>query len=150
MSESAIGYRMQNNVSMTELWSKITIEKAEKTGNKVYHAISIANLSWVHATRKNWLYAEDYAKKSFDFLMKSNVLYYLSIFPLLDSLIQKNEIEEAGKYVFFLLHPKAKRLPIVLTDNIKLFTSAWVSGDTLRLKDLLEDIIFEAKVSGYF
>ena len=40
----AIGYRMQNNVSMTELWSKMTIEKAEKTGNKVYQATSTANM----------------------------------------------------------------------------------------------------------
>ena len=146
----AIGYRMENNVSMTELWSKITIEKAEKTGNKVYQAISTANLAWVNATRKNWLYAEDYAKKSFDFLMKSNVLYYLSIFPLLDSLRQKNEIDEAGKYVFFLLHPKAKKLPIDLTEKITLFTAAWVSGETLHLINLLDDIICEAKVTGYY
>ncbi len=146
----AIGYRMQNNVSMTELWSKITIEKAEKTGNKVYHAISMANLSWVYATRKNWLYAEDHARKSFDFLMKSNVLYYLSIFPLVDSLMQKNEINEAGKYVFFLLHPNAKKLPLSLTENIKTFTSAWVGGETLVLRDLLDDIICEAKTTGYY
>lgn len=146
----AIGYRMQNNVSMTELWSKMTIEKAEKTGNKVYHAISNANMSWVYATRKNWLYAEDYARKSFDFLMKANVLYYLSIFPLLDALLQKNDTNEAGKYVFFLLHPKAKKLPPLLTEEIKTFTSAWVSENITDLRDLLRNIIDEAKISGYY
>ncbi|MCY7292354.1 MAG: hypothetical protein LH615_09255 [Ferruginibacter sp.] len=146
----AIGYRMQNNVSMTELWSKITIEKAEKTGNKVYLAICTANMAWVYATRKNWLYAEDYAKKSFDFLMKGIVLYYLSIFPLLDALLQKNNTNEAGKYTFFLLHPKAKRLPPLLTNKIKKFTSSWVSGNCRNLEDLLSDIIFEAKTSGYY
>lgn len=146
----AIGYRMQNNVSMTELWSKMTIEKAEKTGNKVYQATSTANMAWVYATRKNWLYAEDYARKSFDFLMKSSVLYYLSIFPLLDALLQKNETNEAGKYVFFLLHPKTKKLPPLLTEKLKTYTSAWVSGNITDLKDLLSNIIHEAKISGYY
>ncbi len=146
----AIGYRMQNNVSMTELWSKMTIEKAEKTGNKVYHAISTANMAWVYATRKNWLYAEDYARKSFEFLMKSSVLYYLSVFPLLDALLQKNDLQEAGKYIFFLLHPKAKKLPPVLTDKLRIFTAAWVSRNITGLKDLLADVIDEAKSSGYY
>ena len=145
-----IGYRMQNNVSMTELWSKLTIEKAEKTGNKVYHAISTANMAWVYATRKNWLYAEDHARKSFDFLMKSSVLYYLSIFPLLDALLQKNDPNEAGKYVFFLLHPKTKKLPPLLTENLRTFTSAWVSGNITDLRELLSNIIHEAKISGYY
>jgi len=145
-----IGYRMQNNVSMTELWSKMTIEKAEKTGNKVYLAISNANMSWVYATRKNWLYAEDYARKSFDFLMKASVLYYLSIFPLLDALLQKNNTNEAGKYVFFLLHPKAKKLPLLLTEKIKTFTSEWANDHTTELNELLHAIIDEAKTSGYY
>ncbi len=145
-----IGYRMQNNVSMTELWSKMTIDKAEKTGNKVYHAISTANMAWVFAARKNWLYAEDYARKSFDFLMKTSVLYYLSIFPLLDALLQKNDTKEAGKYVFFLLHPKAKKLPPLLTEKIKIYTSAWVSGNITNLRELLSNIIHESKISGYY
>lgn len=145
-----IGYRMQNNVSMTEQWSRVTIEKAEKTGNKVYHAVSTANLSWVYATRKNWLYAEDYARRSFYFLMKSSVLYYLSIFPLVDALLQKNNTDEAGKFIFFLLHPKAKRLPPFLTDKLKLFTAAWVGGDISNLNNLLSNIIDEAKISGYY
>jgi hypothetical protein len=145
-----IGYRMQNNVSMTELWSKMTIEKAEKTGNKVYLAISTANMAWVYATRKNWLYAEDYARRSFDFLMKASVLYYLSIFPLINALLQKNQMKEAGKYIFFLLHPKAKRLPPLLTEKIKIFTAAWVSGNSTDLSKLLGDIMDEAKTSGYF
>ena len=147
---TAIGYRMQNNVSMTELWSKMTIEKAEKTGNKLYLAVSTANMSWVYATRKNWLYAEDHARRSFDFLMRSSVLYYLSSFPLLDALLQKDDMQEAGKYCFFLLHPKAKRLPPLLTGKIRVFTAAWVSGNAIDLRDLLSDLIAEAKTSGYY
>lgn len=145
-----IGYRMQNNVSMTELWSRMTIEKAEKTGNKVYHAVSNANMSWVYATRKNWLYTEDHARRSFEFLMHSSVLYYLSVFPLVDALLQKNEINEAGKYLYLLLHPKAKRLPPSLTVKIKGFASAWVSGNNEALRDLLSDTIDEAKITGYY
>ncbi|OSZ76858.1 hypothetical protein CAP36_10505 [Chitinophagaceae bacterium IBVUCB2] len=145
-----IGYRMQNNISMTELWAKLTIEKAEKTGNKLYVAVSTANLAWVYAKRKNFLYAEDYARKSFDFLMHESPLYYLSIFPLLEALLKKNAAMEAGKYIFFLLHPKAKRLPDLLTEKIKSFTTTWVSGDTSGLNELLAAIIDEAKISGYY
>jgi len=82
--------------------------------------------------------------------MKASVLYYLSIFPLLDALLQKNNTNEAGKYVFFLLHPKAKKLPLLLTEKIKTFTSEWANDHTTELNELLHAIIDEAKTSGYY
>ncbi len=146
----SIGYRMQNNLSMTELWSGMTNEKAEKTGNKLYLAVSMANMAWIYASRKNWLYAEDYARRSLELLIKKSPLCYLSIFPLLEALLLKNNTNEAGKYIFFLLHPKAKKLPLVLTNKMKSFTTAWTSRNTGNLNTLLSDIITEAKTSGYY
>lgn len=146
----SLGYRMQNNISMTELWTNLTTEKAEKSGNKLYMGTSYGNLAWVYAKRGNWLYAEDYSRKALDQMMTVSPLYYLAIFPLIDVLIKKDALEEAAQYVFLLLHPKAKKFPDTLTERMKECTTAWLNDDIETTKTLLKNIISEAKTTGYY
>lgn len=144
-----IGYRMLNNLSMTESWSGLCVEKAEKTGNAYYMAMAQANLAWVHARRKNWLYAEDFARKSFEGMVHKSPLTYLPVFPLLQVLRQKEATDEAGQYIFYVLHPKNKRLPEVLTGKMQAYVRDWVGEKNTDLLMQLEDILLEAKLSGY-
>ena len=113
------GYRMQNNISMTEQWANLTLEKAIRTENHSYLHYAYANLAWVNAKRNNWLYAEDYARKAMD-KDKGNYspLFFSYAFVLTDCLLRKQELDEAGKYAYMLLHPKAKKLPDSIVQNL--------------------------------
>jgi hypothetical protein len=107
-------------------------------------------MAWLSAKRKNWLYAEDYSRKGFEILRKMQPLYYTCTFPLIECLVQKNKLEEAGQYVYFLLSPKSKRLPDSVTDLLKNAAVAWIKEDIDGMKGLLEDLIAEAKLTGYY
>ena len=146
---TAVGYRMQNNIPMTEQWALLTLEKAKQTSNFSYVPFSYANLAWVNAKRNNWLYAEDYSRKAADD-WSAIALSYSYAFPLINCLLQKNEFNEAGQLAFKLLHPRLKRLPGSLTEKIRTAAKAWVSDNKIELGKNLEDVIDEAKLTGYF
>ena len=146
---TAVSYRMQNNISMTEKWALLTLEKAKQTSNFSYVPYSYANLAWVNAKRNNWLYAEDYARKAaHDWSAIALSCSYA--FPLMSCLLQKREFNEAGQLAFRLLHPRLKRLPDMLTQKLRTVTKAWVIDDKTELHNSLEDLIDEAKLTGYF
>jgi tetratricopeptide (TPR) repeat protein len=146
---TAVSYRMQNNISMTEQWALLTLEKAKQTSNFSYVPYSYANLSWVNAKRKNWLYAEDYARKAADD-WSAIAISCSYAFPLMNCLLQKGEFNEAGQLAFKLLHPRLKRLPGGLTEKLRRVAKAWVSDNKIELGNSLEDVIDEAKLTGYF
>src|SRR5688572_735789 len=85
---TAVSYRMQNNIPMTEQWALLTLEKAKQTSNFSYVPYSYANLAWVNAKRNNWLYAEDYARKAADD-WSAIALTSSYAFPLMNCLLQK-------------------------------------------------------------
>ena len=146
---TAVSYRMQNNIPMTEQWALLTLEKAKQTSNFSYVPYSYANLAWVNAKRNNWLYAEDYARKAaHDWSAIALSCSYA--FPLMNCLLQKREFNEAGQLAFKLLHPRLKRLPGKLTEKLRIAAKAWVSDDKIKLGNSLDDVIDEAKLTGYF
>ena len=145
----ALGYRMQNNLSMTEKWTTLTFQKASQTNNQMYIGMSHGNVAWLNAKRKNWLYAEDNARKGFEMLRRMQPLHYTCSFPLIESLVLKNNLEEAGQYVYFMLSPKSKRLPPTVTSLLVNASNAWVQGSP-DLKPLLDDLLAEAKTTGYY
>jgi len=146
---TAVSYRMQNNISMTEQWALLTLEKAKQTSNFSYVPYSYANLAWVHVKRNNWLYAEDYARKAAaDWSAIAISCSYA--FPLMNCLLQKGEFNEAGQLAFKLLHPRLKRLPDMVTQKLRIVAKAWVLNDKTELHNSLEDLIDEAKLTGYF
>lgn len=146
---TAVSYRMQNNISMTEQWAFRTLEKATQTSNFSYVPFSHANLAWVNAMRNNWLYAEDYARKAADD-WSAIALSCSYAFPLMNCLLQKREFNEAGQLAFKLLHPRLKRLPGGLTEKLRTAAKAWVSDNKSELSNSLADLIDEAKLTGYF
>ena len=146
---TAVSYRMQNNISMAEQWALLTLEKAKQTSNFSYVPYSYANLAWVNAKRNNWLYAEDYARKAADD-WSAIALSYNYAFPLMNCLLQKKEFNEAGQLAFKLLHPRLKRLPGILTEKLRTVATAWVSDNKIELSNSLEDLVDEAKLTGYF
>lgn len=146
---TAVSYRMQNNISMTEQWALLTLEKAKQTSNFSYVPYSYANLAWVNAKRNNWLYAEDCARKAADDWSAIAVSYSYA-FPLMNCLLQKREFNEAGQLAFKLLHPRLKRLPGILTEKLRTVAKAWVSDNKIELSNSLEEAIDEAKLTGYF
>jgi len=146
---TAVGYRMQNNIPMTEQWALLTLEKAKQTSNFSYVPFSYANLAWVNAKRNNWLYAEDYARKAAED-WSAIALTCSYAFPLMNCLLQKREFNEAGQLAFKLLHPRLKRLPGSLTEKLRTAAKAWVSDNKIELRNSLEDVIEEAKLIGYF
>jgi hypothetical protein len=146
---TAVSYRMQNNISMTEQWALLTLEKAKQTSNFSYVPYSYANLAWVNVKRNNWLYAEDYARKAAaDWSAIALSCSYA--FPLMNCLLQKGELNEAGQLAFKLLHPRLKRLPDMVTQKLRTVAKAWVLNDKTELHNSLEDLIDEAKLTGYF
>jgi len=146
---TAVSYRMQNNIPMTEQWALLTLEKAKQTFNFAYVPYSYANLAWVNAKRKNWIYAEDYARKAAND-WSAIALSYSYAFPLMNCLLQKKEFNEAGQLAFKVLHPRSKRLPGSLTEKLRTVAKAWVSDNKIELGNSLEDVIDEAKLTGYF
>ena len=146
---TAVSYRMQNNISMTEQWALQTLEKAKQTSNFSYVPYSYANLAWVNAQRNNWLYAEDYARKAADD-WSAIALSCSYAFPLMSCLLQKREFNEAGQLAFKLLHPRLKRLPGGLTEKLRTAAKAWVSENKIELGNSLDAVIDEAKLTGYF
>ncbi|HZI52766.1 MAG TPA: hypothetical protein VFD56_03650 [Chitinophagaceae bacterium] len=146
---TAVSYRMQNNIPMTEQWTLLTLEKAKQTSNFSYVPYSYANLAWVNAKRNNWLYAEDYARKAAGD-WSATALTSSYAFPLMNCLLQKREFKEAGQLAFKLLHPRLKRLPGGLTEKLRTVAKAWVSDNKVELGNSLEDAIDEAKLTGYF
>jgi len=146
---TTVSYRMQNNIPMTEHWALLTLEKAKQTSNFSYVPYSYANLAWVNAKRNNWLYAEDYARKAADD-WSAIALTSSYAFPLMNCLLQKKEFNEAGQLAFKLLHPRLKRLPGSLTEKLRTVAKAWVSDNKIELGNSLEDVIDEAKLTGYF
>ena len=146
---TAVSYRMQNNIPMTEQWALLTLEKAKQTSNFSYVPFSYANLAWVNAKRNNWLYAEDYARKAADDWSATGLSCSYA-FPLMNCLLQKKEFNEAGQLAFKLLHPRLKRLPHGLTEKLRTAAKAWVSDNKIELGNCLEDVIDEAKLTGYF
>ena len=146
---TAVGYRMQNNIQMTEQWALLTLEKAKQTSNFSYVPFSYANLAWVNAKRNNWLYAEDYARKAAaDWSAIAISCSYA--FPLMNCLLQKGEFNEAGQLAFKLLHPRLKRLPDALTEKLRTAVKAWAGDNKIGLGNSLEEVIDEAKFTGYF
>ncbi|HEU5164973.1 MAG TPA: hypothetical protein VFU29_05510 [Chitinophagaceae bacterium] len=146
---TTIGYRFQNNISMTEQWAHLTLEKAKQSSNLSYVPTSYANLAWVYANRKNWLYAEEYARKAKQ-AWSVTAFSYQYIFPLMHCLLQKKELNEAGQLAFKLLHPRLKKLPDTLTEKLRTVAKAWVGDNKIDLSNSLEDVIDEAKLTGYF
>ena len=146
---TAVSYRMQNNISMTEKWALLTLEKAKQTSNFSYVPYSYANLAWVNVMRNNWLYAEDYARKAAENWSAIGISYSYA-FPLMNCLLQKREFSEAGQLAFKLLHPRLKRLPDKLTQKLRTVTKVWGINEKAELQNCLEDVIDEAKLTGYF
>ena len=146
---TALGYRMQNNIQMTEQWALLTLEKAKQTSNFSYVPYSYANLAWVNVKRNNWLYAEDYARKAADDWSATGLTCSYA-FPLMNCLLQKKEFNEAGQLAFKLLHPRLKRLPGSVTEKLRTVVKAWVNDNKIELGNSLEDVIDEAKLTGYF
>jgi hypothetical protein len=146
---TAVSYRMQNNVAMTEQWANLTLEKAKQTSNFSYVPFSYANLAWVHGKRGNWLYAEEFARKAAD-NWSTHAMRYCYAFPLIACLIGKNELDEAGALAYKLLHPRLKKFPNGLTDKLRLVVKAWVIGDKKGMANSFIELIDEAKLTGYF
>jgi hypothetical protein len=147
---TTVSFRMQNNVSMCEQWAMICKEVAEKTNNQNYLGLTYSNLAWVNAKRKNYLYAEEYARKSLTICIPvCNPMLYLCIFPLLKCLLLNNRYEEAGKYGYLLLHPTLKGFPNSLNEKIARLNEAWLNQDS-ELATVLEDVVREAELTNYF
>lgn len=144
-----VGYRMQNNISITEQWANLTLERAIRTENLSYLHYAYANLAWVNAKRSNWLYAEDYARKAMD-RWNSLPLFFSYAFILMECLLRKRELDEAGKYAYMLLHPKAKKLPDSIVQNLQLAVSSWIREDENGLQYNLTETLSEAKITGYY
>ena len=64
--------------------------------------------------------------------------------------MQKKEFNEAGQLAFKLLHPRLKRLPDGLTEKLRTAAKAWAGDNKIELINSLEDVIDEAKLTGYF
>ncbi|HEU5164972.1 MAG TPA: hypothetical protein VFU29_05505 [Chitinophagaceae bacterium] len=146
---TAVSYRMQNNIAMTEQWASLTLEKAKLTSNISYVPYSYANLAWVYLKRENWLYAENYARKAADTWTTLSMIYSYA-FPLMACLFRKGELEEAGELCFKVLHPRLKKIPGDLTQKLRTVVRAWITSDKVELRNALQETIDEAKISGYF
>ena len=146
---TTIGYRFQNNISMTEHWAHLTLEKAKQSSNLSYVPTSYANLAWVNAKRKNWLFAEELARKAKQG-WSATAFSYQYTFPLIHCLLQKKEMEEAGSLAFKLLHPLLKRFPDTLTDKLQAVSKAWINKNKNDFFLCLQDAIDEAKLTGYY
>ena len=146
---TAVSYRMQNNIQMTEQWANLTLDKARQTSNLSYVPYSYANLAWVYVKRNNWLYAEEYAIKAAE-SWSAIAISCSYAFPLMACLFQKDELDQAGKLAFMLLHPRLKRFPDVLTKKLQEAGKAWVIGNVSELRSCLNEVIDEAKITGYF
>ena len=146
---TAVSYRMQNNIAMTEQWANQTLEKAKLTSNISYVPYSYANLAWVYIKRNNWLYAEDFARKSADTWTTLPMIYAYA-FPLMACLLRKDELEGAAELCFKILHPRLKKLPDSLTQKLKAVVRAWITEDKVELRNALQEAIDEATITGYF
>ena len=146
---TAVSYRMQNNIAMTEQWANLTLEKARLTSNISYVPYSYANLAWVYIKRENWLYAENYARKAADTWTTLSMIYSYA-FPLMACLFRKDELAEAGELAFKIIHPRLKKFPYDLTQKLKTVVRAWITADEIELRNALQEAIDEAKISGYF
>ncbi|MEO6001219.1 MAG: hypothetical protein ABIN89_30485 [Chitinophagaceae bacterium] len=142
-------YRMQNNLAVTEQWAHLTLDKAISTDNLSYVSYAYANLAWINAKRNNWLYAEDYSRKAQD-SWNAQSLFYSYSFILIECHLKKNEMDEAGKYAFKLLHPKAKKLPSKIVQPLKKAVSSWIKGDERELECELVEALEESKILGYY
>ncbi|MHA4847588.1 hypothetical protein ACX0G7_25710 [Flavitalea antarctica] len=145
----AVGYRMQNNISMTEQWANLTLEKATQTGNLSYVPYAKAHLAWIHAKRNNWLYAEDYARQAKDH-WNAEPLIFSYAFVLIDCMVRKNNTEEGGKYAYMLIHPKVKKLPESVTKPLQAAVSSWIRADKPATITNLTNAILASKISGYY
>jgi tetratricopeptide (TPR) repeat protein len=146
---TAVSFRMQNNIAMTEQWANRTLEKAKLTSNISYVPYSYANLAWVYIKRENWLYAENYARKAADNWTTLSMIYSYA-FPLMACLLRKDELAEAGELAFKIIHPRLKKFPSDLTQKLKTVVRAWIASDKVELRNALREAIDEAKISGYF
>lgn len=146
---TAVSYRMQNNIAMTERWATLTLEKAKQTSNFSYVPFSYANLAWVNIKRGNWLYAEENARKAAD-SWSAQAISCCYAFPLMECLIRKNELDEAGALAYKILHPRLKKLPNGLTEKLRLAVKAWVMGNKQEIITCFNELIDEAKLTGYF
>jgi hypothetical protein len=147
---TTVSFRMQNNVSMCEQWAMISKQVAEQTNNQNYLGLTYGNIAWVHVKRKNFLYAEEYARKSLAICIPlSNPMLYLAIFPLLKCLLLNKQYEEAGKYAYLLLHPALKGFPGSLNEKIAQLNEAWIRQDSDQ-PTALEDVVAEAEITNYF
>ena len=146
---TAVSYRMQNNIAMTEQWANLTLEKAKQTSNFSYVPFSYANLAWVNIKRNNWLYAEDYARKAAA-NWSAVGLSSSYAFPLMACLLRKDELDEAGQLCFKILHPRLKKFPVDLTQKLKTVVRAWITEDKVELRNALQEAIDEATITGYF
>lgn len=148
---TAVSYRMQNNIAMTEKWTTISLDVATKNENHLYTALSYGNLAWLHAKRGNWLYAEDCARKGLELLKTyRQPMMWLCIFPLLECLYKNRKYEEAGMYGYLLLHPSFKGLPPALNEKIAQMNACWVKDRQGDMAACLEEVISEAKLQNYF
>jgi hypothetical protein len=68
----------------------------------------------------------------------------------MNCLLQKGEFNEAGQLAFKLLHPRLKRLPDALTEKLRTAVKAWAGDNKIGLGNSLEEVIDEAKFTGYF
>lgn len=146
---TAVSYRMQNNIRMTEQWANLTLEKAKQTSNFSYVPFSYANLAWVNIKRGNWLYAEEYARKAADNWSATGMSHCYA-FPLMECLVRKGELDEAGALAYKLLHPRLKKFPDSLTEKLRSAVGAWVVADKTAMADCFIELFDEAKLTGYF
>ncbi len=148
---TAVSYRMQNNIAMTEKWTTISMEVATNNENQLYIAMSYGNAAWLHAKRGNWLYAEDCARKGLELLKPyRQPMMWLCIFPLLECLYKSGKYEEAGMYGYLLLHPSFKGLPPAVNEKIAHMNRCWMEDRQGDMAACLADVIDEAKFQNYF
>lgn len=148
---TAVSYRMQNNIAMTEHWATNSMDVAKRNKNQLYIGFTYGNVAWVHAKRSNWLYAEDYARKGLELLKPyRQPMLWLCIFPLLECLYKTERCEEAGIYCYMLTHPSCKGLPPTVSEKIMHMNAVWADNRTHEMAICLEEVVAEAKLTNYF
>jgi tetratricopeptide (TPR) repeat protein len=146
----AVTYRMTGNIHLCETWCRRSLDASTRQQNKTYEAMSKANLAWLYLKRKNYPFAEAYARESFDYLvMIRHPLLWLAVMPLAAVCLHNEKVMECGPFLHAMFLPLRKKLPENMDRHLKEAVIRWMQKDIEGMRESLEDAVYEATLNGY-
>lgn len=146
-----VGYRMRGQIDLVLEYAEHSTVLAQMEKNNVYLGMAQGNLAWVAWQQGDKEAVWTHGTNGLTTLENTPTpLHYLVRFPLLALALEEGDVKTAVSHTKVIIHPKAKRLPDQLTEQLTQAVHFADDGNQDEACNYLKKAVQIAQQTGYF